>query len=352
MVTYKKLMIDNSKVQVDSAIRDGDGQNISSTYAKSADVASTYATKTEIATDYATKTEVTIGLQSKQDTISGGASSVVSSDLTANRALVSNQSGKIAVSSITSTELGYLDNTTSNIQTQLNGKQAKLTQGTGISISGNTISATVSAPTWGNISGTLSNQTDLQTALNAKANASDLPSASELVPDTTGASSGNVLTLDSNLTPVWQAGGGSGGGENWTVCNWSDVLSYNTSTYEFVQQRYRIRMFRCSTQGTTANTYMSILEVPQVSWTAQRPRYHSPTIMFPYIEASHYNLQFYVVLTNMSATTEQYNQSGTILTGTSVLTITQITSDQALEQELNNPTTNNQTFYVVEKLSS
>lgn len=352
MVTYKKLMIDNSKVQVDSAIRDGDGQNISTTYAKSADVASTYATKTEVATDYATKTEVTDGLQLKQDTITGGASSVASNDLTANRALVSNQSGKITVSPITFTELGYLDNATSNIQTQLNGKQAKLTQGTGITISGNTISATVSAPTWGNISGTLSNQTDLQTALNAKANTSDLPSSSELVPDTAGASSGNVLTLDSNLTPVWQTGGGSGGGENWTVCNWSDVLSYNNTTYEFVQQKYRIRMFRCGTQGSSSNTWMSVMEVPQVSWTSQRPRYHSPAIMFPYIESSHYNLQFYVVLTNMSVTMEQYNQSGTMQTGTSVLSVTQITSDQALQQELNNPSVNNGTFYVVEKPSS
>ena len=34
--------------------------------------------------------------------------------------LISNSSGKVAVSPITSTELGYLDNTTSNIQNQIN----------------------------------------------------------------------------------------------------------------------------------------------------------------------------------------------------------------------------------------
>ena len=44
--------------------------------------------------------------------------------LTASRALVSNSSGQLAVSSITSTELGYLDGVTSSIQTQLNGKAA------------------------------------------------------------------------------------------------------------------------------------------------------------------------------------------------------------------------------------
>lgn len=42
--------------------------------------------------------------------------------LTASRALVSDSSGHPTVSAVTSTELGYLDGVTSNIQTQLNGK--------------------------------------------------------------------------------------------------------------------------------------------------------------------------------------------------------------------------------------
>lgn len=42
--------------------------------------------------------------------------------LTANRALITNGSGKVAVSAVTSTELGYLDGVTSAIQTQLNAK--------------------------------------------------------------------------------------------------------------------------------------------------------------------------------------------------------------------------------------
>ena len=44
--------------------------------------------------------------------------------LTANRALVSDANGHPAVSSVTNTELGYLDGATSNIQNQLNGKAA------------------------------------------------------------------------------------------------------------------------------------------------------------------------------------------------------------------------------------
>lgn len=42
--------------------------------------------------------------------------------LTANRALISNSSGQVAVSAVTSTELGYLDGVTSKIQSQLNNK--------------------------------------------------------------------------------------------------------------------------------------------------------------------------------------------------------------------------------------
>ena len=61
-------------------------------------------------------------LDGKQATVTGGASTIVSSNLTANRALISNGSGKVAVSAVTSTELGYLDGVTSNLQTQLNAK--------------------------------------------------------------------------------------------------------------------------------------------------------------------------------------------------------------------------------------
>lgn len=61
-------------------------------------------------------------LSTKQDTITGAASTITSSNLTTYRALVSDGGGKVAVSGITSTELGYLSGVTSNIQAQLNGK--------------------------------------------------------------------------------------------------------------------------------------------------------------------------------------------------------------------------------------
>lgn len=67
-------------------------------------------------------TNLQSSLDGKQATISGAATTITSSNLTANRALISNASGKVAVSAVTSTELGYLDGVTSSIQTQLDGK--------------------------------------------------------------------------------------------------------------------------------------------------------------------------------------------------------------------------------------
>ena len=58
----------------------------------------------------------------KQATITGAAESIVNKNLTANRALISDASGKVRASDITITELGYLDGVTSAIQTQLNNK--------------------------------------------------------------------------------------------------------------------------------------------------------------------------------------------------------------------------------------
>lgn len=58
----------------------------------------------------------------KATKVSGAASTVISDNLAANRAVVSNGSGKLAESATTSTEIGYLSGVTSNIQTQLNNK--------------------------------------------------------------------------------------------------------------------------------------------------------------------------------------------------------------------------------------
>ena len=57
--------------------------------------------------------------------IAGGVSTITTSDLTADRAVISSGSGKVAVSAVTSTELGYLDGVTSAIQTQLDAVESR-----------------------------------------------------------------------------------------------------------------------------------------------------------------------------------------------------------------------------------
>lgn len=59
----------------------------------------------------------------KQATITGAATTITSSNLTANRAVISNGAGKIAVSVTTDAELAFVSGVTSAIQTQLNAKQ-------------------------------------------------------------------------------------------------------------------------------------------------------------------------------------------------------------------------------------
>ena len=59
--------------------------------------------------------------------IAGAVSTITTGDLTASRALASDGSGKVAVSAVTATELGYLDGVSSAIQTQINSKQATIT---------------------------------------------------------------------------------------------------------------------------------------------------------------------------------------------------------------------------------
>ena len=77
---------------------------------------------------YLTSTDWTT-FNNKQATITGGATTITTSDLTFDRALISNGIGKVAVSPVTSLELGYLSGVTSSVQTQLNGKEPTLTKG-------------------------------------------------------------------------------------------------------------------------------------------------------------------------------------------------------------------------------
>ena len=63
-------------------------------------------------------------LNSKQATITGASSTTVSSNLSTNKAVISNGSGKLDVSAVTTTELSQLSGVSANLQTQLNARLA------------------------------------------------------------------------------------------------------------------------------------------------------------------------------------------------------------------------------------
>ncbi len=102
---------------------------------------------------------VTQAINSKQNTITGAATTIASSNLTASKALVSNKNGKIAVVDTTSTELGYVHGVTSAIQTQLNNKAASNHNHSYLPLSGGTMTGTIHFNNGGMID--WSNQTTL-----------------------------------------------------------------------------------------------------------------------------------------------------------------------------------------------
>ena len=87
-------------------------------------VAASTVTSTELGYVSGVTSAIQTQLNGKQATITGAATTITGSDLTASRVVVSNGSGKIDVSSTTSTELGYVHGVTSDIQTQINAKAA------------------------------------------------------------------------------------------------------------------------------------------------------------------------------------------------------------------------------------
>ena len=93
----------------------------------SGNLAASSVTSTEVGYLSGVTSAIQTQLNAKQATITGAATTITSSNLTASRAVTSDASGKVAVSATTSTELGYVSGVTSAIQTQLNAKQATIT---------------------------------------------------------------------------------------------------------------------------------------------------------------------------------------------------------------------------------
>ena len=90
-------------------------------------VAASAVTSTELGYVDGVTSAIQTQIDSKQATITGAATTIDDADLTASRAVVSDGSGKVAVSAVTATEVGYLDGVSSAIQTQIDSKQATIT---------------------------------------------------------------------------------------------------------------------------------------------------------------------------------------------------------------------------------
>ena len=111
-ITGAATTITSSNLTVSRAVvSDGSGK-----------VAAATTTATEIGYVNGVTSAIQTQLNAKQATITGAATTITSSDLTVSRALVSDGSGKVAVATTTSTEIGYVNGVTSAIQTQINGK--------------------------------------------------------------------------------------------------------------------------------------------------------------------------------------------------------------------------------------
>lgn len=96
----------------------------------------------------------------KEDNVTGAISTAVSNDFTGNRVVVTTPLGKLTWSDISHEVLNYLSGVTSNIQTQLNGKQTQLFESpelvnftdtvplSSVSVSGNTVTPVKGLTIW------------------------------------------------------------------------------------------------------------------------------------------------------------------------------------------------------------
>lgn len=127
------------------------GNNLTGSRALQSDASGKVSVSTVTLLELGTLSGVTSALQSqlnsKQASLTGAASSIAISNLTDNRVLASDANGKVSASSLTTTELGHVSGVTSSIQTQLNGKLATTGQAVdSLKINGKKIHVGTSAP--------------------------------------------------------------------------------------------------------------------------------------------------------------------------------------------------------------
>lgn len=155
-----------------------------------------------VATDGDYSKSLITGLKDTDDVLFN---SLSASFFTADTVPYVNSSKKLASSSVTPTELGWLAGVTSAIQTQINSKQDALPTQTGhngqfLTTDGSILSwgTPTMSVAWGAITGTLSDQTDLATALSGKEPTLTKGSVSELTS--------SILSFSGNTNAVIGAG--------------------------------------------------------------------------------------------------------------------------------------------------
>ena len=233
----------------------------------SADITDKDTTPTSGSGGLVTSGGVYTALSGKQAKVTGGASTITSSNLTANRALVSNASGKVVVSDVTSTELGYLDGVTSNVQTQLNGKAST-------------------------------------SHTHTKANITDFPSSMK---------NPNALTLQINGTSYTYDG------ESRLVKAWYAPTTAGTAGYELVSSGSGAPVWKapayavCSTSAYTAEKTASISNFKLVTGVAVKIKFtYANTVATPTLNISSTGAKKIVIYKNGSAYTLTKSQTWTV----------------------------------------
>ena len=147
----------------------------------------------------------------KQAVITGGATTIDTENLDANLALVSDGSGKVGVSAVSNTELGYVGGVTSAIQTQLNGKAVRAATQT--FTGGNTFTSTAaftaqnaSVPGITISSGLIVSAGNVGIGTIVPTSTLTVVGTFKLVDGSQGLS--RVLTSDADGLASWQPGGG------------------------------------------------------------------------------------------------------------------------------------------------
>lgn len=196
-------------------------------------------------------TTLTTALQSKQDKIVGGASTITDDNLAANCALVSDGNGKVAVSNVTNTELSYLDGVTSNVQTQLN---KKLESAPVTSVNTKTGAVVLGASDVGAVA-----TSDVTQTLGSST--TKVPSEKAVADALSGAGAGDMLKATYDPTgSVAQAGGipdyvEANGGK-------IDTIKVNGTAQSIVNKEVDIAVPTNNTQLTNGAGYITASDVP------------------------------------------------------------------------------------------